>query len=87
MKVKEIMYAATATRQYTYKFNEEYNTNIEVSSEVIDGSPFVYIDFDNTPPELIFKYSFQLGGIQEYLSINRKRILPIEDYPLPSEEK
>ncbi|MFP9112389.1 hypothetical protein ACLI1A_00485 [Flavobacterium sp. RHBU_3] len=86
MKISEIMYAPMAVEQYTFKFNKENNTDISVTDEVLDGSPFVYIDFKDTTPELIFKYSYTLGEIQGYLATHQKRWLPVEDYPLPPDE-
>ncbi|GAA5083595.1 hypothetical protein GCM10023210_02410 [Chryseobacterium ginsengisoli] len=87
MKVRKIMYAPTAVTQFTYRFNKENNTDIERESvEYLDGSPFVTIDFKDTDQDLVFEYSYELGRIQNYLARIRKELLPLEDYPFPSEE-
>jgi hypothetical protein len=86
MKVTEIMYAPLAAEQLAYSFNKAYKTNIEVSDEIIEGSPFVYIDFKDTPPEIIFKYSYKLGIFQNHLATKGESLLPLKDYPLPPDE-
>ena len=49
MRIKEIVYAPTAVEQFIYKFNRTNSTSIElVKREIIDGTPFVTIDFKNT---------------------------------------
>lgn len=83
MKVTQIMYAPFAARQYTYRFNRENGTDIDVTDEVIDGSPFVYINFKNITGELVHKYSYELGQIQYYLAKRKESWLPIADYPFP----
>lgn len=83
MKVTQLVYAPTAARQYTYRFNKENNTAIEVTDEVIDGSSFIYIDFKNTSGQLIHQYSYELGRIQSYLSKKGESWLPVADYPFP----
>lgn len=87
MIVTQVMYAPIAARQYTYKFNKENRTDIEVTDEVIDGSPFVYIDFKDTKGELIHEYSYKLGQIQYYLAKRQESWLPITDYPFPPNDE
>ncbi len=86
MILKEIVYAPTAVKQLIYKFNKENLTKIEfIEAEIIDGTPFVTIDFKNTPADLIYKFGYKLGGIQEYLANKRDRWLPLDEYPFPPE--
>jgi len=86
MKAKKIMYAWAAVKQFTYKFNKENNTHIEYTSEVLDGSLFVTIDFKETPFQLIFEYTYELGRIQNHLAGKREQFLPLESYPFPPED-
>ena len=51
----------------------------------MDGTPFVTIDFKDTPPELIYKFAYRLGGVQEYLANKRDSWLPLDEYPFPPE--
>lgn len=87
MKLRKIMYAASAVTQFTYKFNKINKTNIENTDEVIEGTPFVTIDFKDTPVELMLEYTYELAGIQEYLGIKRESLLPLQDYPFPPDEE
>jgi len=87
MKLRKIMYAPSAVTQFTYRFNKENNTNIKNTDEVVDGSPFVTIEFKDTPVELILEYVYELAGIQEYLGIHRKNLLPLKDYPFPPDDE
>ncbi|WP_042722706.1 hypothetical protein [Flavobacterium sp. B17] len=64
MKTKRIIYAPSAVTKFTFKFNKENNTNIENSDEVIDVFPFVTIDFKETPFQLFFEYTYELGSLQ-----------------------
>lgn len=86
MKAKKIMYALSAVTQFTYKFNKENNTNIENTEEILDGSPFVTIDFKDTPFQLIFTYTYELGRIQYRLEKEEEEFLPLEQYPFPPDE-
>ncbi|NDV70039.1 hypothetical protein [Dysgonomonas sp. 25] len=86
MKVKQIMYAPSATKQFIYKFNNENNTNISSSSEILDGIPFVTVDLKETPPDLIFKFAYTLGSWQKALAQKGEFFLPLEDFPFPPEE-
>ncbi|MDR6919761.1 MULTISPECIES: hypothetical protein [Chryseobacterium] len=86
MKAKKIMYAWAAVIQFTYKFNKENNTHIKYTSEVLDGSLFVTIDFKETPFQLIFEYTYELGSIQNHLAGKREQFLPLESYPFPPED-
>ncbi|MEJ5102684.1 hypothetical protein [Chryseobacterium sp. MYb328] len=86
MKAKKIMYAPSAVDQFTYKFNTENNTNIEHTHEILDGSPFVTIDFKDTPFQLIFEYTFELGRIQSQLAIKDEDFLPLDSYPFPPDD-
>lgn len=81
------MYAPSAVTQFTFKFNKENNTNIENSDEVIDGSPFVTIDFKETSFQLIFEYTYELGRIQNNLAKKKESLLPLEHYPFPPEQE
>lgn len=81
------MYALTAVTQFTYKFNLENNTNIENTEEILDGSPFVTIDFKDTPFQLIFIYTYELGRIQYKLEKEGEDFLPLEQYPFPPDEE
>ncbi|WP_185289715.1 hypothetical protein [Chryseobacterium lactis] len=85
MKAKKIMYAISAVTQFTYKFNKENNTNIENTEEILDGSPFVTVDFKDTPFQLIFTYTYELGRIQYRLE-KEEEFLPLEQYPFPPDE-
>jgi hypothetical protein len=76
MKAKKIMYAISAVTQFTYKFNKENNTNIENTEEILDGSPFVTVDFKDTPFQLIFTYTYELGRIQYRLEKEEEEFLP-----------
>ena len=88
MLIKNIVYAPTAAKQFIYKFNKEYSTNIRfVDREIIDGTPFVTIDFKNTSIGLIYKFAYELGGLQEHLSSKGEDWLPLDEYPFPPEEK
>ncbi|WP_426482362.1 hypothetical protein [Chryseobacterium sp. R2ACT005] len=86
MKTTRIMYAPPAVTQFTYKFNTENNTNIENTDEIIEGSPFVTIDFKDTPFQLIFEYTYELGRIQSYLASIREQFLSLEYYPFPPDD-
>ncbi|HCN51477.1 MAG TPA: hypothetical protein DIT10_20725 [Chryseobacterium sp.] len=86
MKAKTVMYAPSAVTQFTYRFNTENHTSIEHTSEVLDGSPFVTIDFKDTPFQLIFEYTYELGIIQYQLEIEREQILPLDSYPFPPDD-
>lgn len=86
MKAKKIMYAPAAVTQFTYRFNTENHTSIEHTSEVLDGSPFVTIDFKETPFQLIFEYTFELGRIQSQLAIKDEDFLPLDSYPFPPDD-
>lgn len=86
MKAKKIMYALAGVIQFTYKFNKENNTHIEYTREILDGSLFVTIDFKETPFQLIFEYTYELGRIQNYLAGKREEFLPLESYPFPPED-
>lgn len=79
------MYAISAVTQFTYKFNKENNTNIENTEEILDGSPFVTVDFKDTPFQLIFTYTYELGRIQYRLE-KEEEFLPLEQYPFPPDE-
>ncbi len=83
MKAKKIMYTPAAVDQFTYRFNTENHTSIEHTSEVLDGSPFVTIDFKETPFQLIFEYTYELGRIQSQLAKKREQLLPLDYYPYP----
>lgn len=80
------MYAISAVTQFTYKFNKENNTNIENTEEILDGSPFVTVDFKDTPFQLIFTYTYELGRIQYRLEKEEEEFLPLEHYPFPPDE-
>lgn len=81
------MYAPVAVDQFTYRFNKEHNTNIKKDDvDYADGACFVTIDFKDTPFQLIFQYTYELGKIQYYLAKNRESLLPLEDYPFPPEK-
>lgn len=80
------MYAISAVTQFTYKFNKENNTNIENTEEILDGSPFVTVDFKDTPFQLIFTYTYELGRIQYRLEKEEEEFLPLEQYPFPPDE-
>lgn len=86
MKAKKIMYAISAVTQFTYNFNKENNTNIENTEEILDGSPFVTIDFKDTPFQLIFTYTYELGRIQYRLEKEEEEFLPVGQYPFPPDE-
>lgn len=86
MKATRIMYALAAVTQFTYKFNLENNTNIENAEEILDGAPFVTIDFKDTPFQLIFLYTYELGRIQYKLEKEEEDFLPLEWYPFPPDE-
>ncbi|REC62495.1 hypothetical protein DRF65_10405 [Chryseobacterium pennae] len=86
MKAKKIMYAPSAVEQFTYKFNTENNTNIEHTHEILDGSPFVTINFKETPFQLIFEFTFELGRIQNQLAKAREFFLPLDSYPFPPDD-
>lgn len=86
MKAKKIMSAPSAVEQFTYRFNKENNTNIEHTDEILDGSPFVTIDFKETPFQLIFEYTYELGRIQYHLEKEDKDFLPLDSYPFPPED-
>lgn len=86
MKAKRIMYAPSAVDQFTYRFNTENNTNIEYTHEILDGSPFVTIDFKETPFQLIFEYTYELGRIQSQLAEKRELLLPLDYFPFPPED-
>ncbi|KPE52818.1 hypothetical protein [Chryseobacterium indologenes] len=75
MKAKKIMFAPSAVEQFTYRFNQENNTYIEHTDEILDGSPFVTIDFKETPFQLIFEYTYELGSIQHHLEKENKDFL------------
>lgn len=79
------MYAISAVTQFTYKFNKENNTNIENTEEILDGSPFVTVDFKDTPFQLIFTYTYELGRIQYRLE-KEEEFLPLEEYAFPPDE-
>ena len=87
MKVTKIMYAPTAVTQFTYRFNKENNTHIEHTHEIIEGSPFVTIDFKETSRDLVFHYAYKLGRIQNYLAQKGEELLPLADYPFPPEKR
>jgi hypothetical protein len=72
------MYAPAAVTQFTYRFNTENHTSIEHTTEVLDGSPFVTIDFKETPFQLIFEYTYELGRIQSQLAIKDEDFLPLD---------
>ncbi|WP_129056846.1 MULTISPECIES: hypothetical protein [unclassified Chryseobacterium] len=80
------MYAISAVTQFTYNFNKENNTNIENTEEILDGSPFVTIDFKDTPFQLIFTYTYELGRIQYRLEKEEEEFLPVAQYPFPPDE-
>ena len=82
------MYAISAVTQFTYKFNKENNTNIENTEEILDGSPFVTVDFKDSPFQLIFTYTYELGRIQYRLEKEEEEeeFLPLEQYPFPPDE-
>ncbi len=80
------MYAISAVTQFTYKFNKENNTNIENTEEILDGSPFVTVDFKDTPFQLIFTYTYELGRIQYRLEKEEEEFLPLEQCPFPPDE-
>ncbi len=86
MKAKKIMSAPSAVEQFTYRFNKENSTNIEHTDEILDGSPFVTIDFKETPFQLIFEYTYELGRIQYHLEKEDKDFLPLDSYPFPPED-
>ncbi|GAA3523321.1 hypothetical protein GCM10022393_42700 [Aquimarina addita] len=86
MKVTEVMYANLAAKQYTYKFNQTYNTKVKIFLETKEGTPFVTIDFNDTPINLVFKFGYELGEIQERLTSESELMLPIDQYPLPPKE-
>lgn len=86
MKAKKIMFAPSAVEQFTYRFNQENNTYIEHTDEILDGSPFVTIDFKETPFQLIFEYTYELGSIQHHLEKENKDFLPLDYYPFPPED-
>lgn len=86
MKAKKIMYAPSAVDQFTYRFNTENNTNIEHTHEILDGSPFVTVDFKDTPFQLCFEYTFELGRIQSQLAIKDEDFLPLDSYPFPPDD-
>jgi hypothetical protein len=85
MKITEVMYANLAAKQYAHKFNQVYNTQIKVFLETKEGTPFVTIDFEDTPKNLIFKFGYELGEIQERLTSENELMLPTNQYPLPPE--
>jgi len=87
MKATRIMYAPPAVIQFTYKFNKENNTNIENTDEIIDGSPFVTIDFKETSFQLIFVYTYELGRVQSHLARIKEQFLPLEQYPFPPDDE
>jgi len=88
MKATKTMYAPVAVEQFTYRFNKEHNTNIHKDNvEYMDGACFVTIDFKETPFQLIFDYTYELGKIQNYLAKRREELLPLEDYPFPPEQE
>ena len=88
MRIKEIVYAPTAVEQFIYKFNRTNSTSIElVKREIIDGTPFVTIDFKNTKMELVYKFAYTLGSLQKYLAMKGENLLPLDEYPFPTEEK
>ena len=88
MLVTEMVYAPMATKQLIYKFNKEHKTNIEyVKTEYMDGTPFVTLDLNKTPSNLIFKFGYVLGEGQEYLATKGEELLPLKDYPFPSKEE
>lgn len=86
MKIKSAFYADIAVIQFTHWFNNQNHTEICAYAEVKGGVPFVEIDFKDTSKELIFKYSLQLGEIQNELSQKEKYSLDYLKYPLPSKE-
>jgi hypothetical protein len=83
MKITEVMYANLAAKQFAHKFNQIYNTQVKVFLETKEGTPFVTIDFGDTPENLIFKFGYELGEIQERLTSKNELMLPIDQYPLP----
>ena len=84
MIIKEVMYAPGAAKQVIHKFNNDYNTSISyIKTEVLEGTPFVHIDLDDTHPSLIFKFGFLLGELQNYLEAKGEQFLPLKTYPLP----
>ncbi|KPH14709.1 hypothetical protein AMQ68_04470 [Chryseobacterium sp. ERMR1:04] len=63
------------------------HTNIENTAEIINGSPFVTIDFKETPFQLIFVYTYELGRIQcQLVKEEEEQLLPLEWYPFPPNE-
>ncbi|WP_254556917.1 hypothetical protein, partial [Salmonella enterica] len=68
---------------FTCMFNTGMIFCIEHTSEVLDGSPFVTIDFKETPFQLIFEYTYELGRIQSQLAKKREQLLPLDYYPYP----
>ncbi|MBA6155206.1 hypothetical protein H3Z83_01525 [Tenacibaculum sp. S7007] len=86
MILKEIVYAPTAVKQLIYKFNNENLTKIEfIETEIMDGTPFVTMDFKDTPAELIYKFAYKLGSLQKYLAMKGDSWLPLDQYPFPPE--
>ncbi|MEW7280889.1 hypothetical protein ABW636_20040 [Aquimarina sp. 2201CG1-2-11] len=86
MILKEIVYAPTAVKQYIYKFNVNNSTKIElIDIDILDGTPFVTIDFKNTSAKLIYKFAYRLGTLQKHLAIKGDSWLPIDEYPFPPE--
>ena len=85
MKVTEIMFSGLAAKQYTHFFNQENGTNLKVSTEINEGICFVTIDFENTTIDLMVKFMYRMGELQEGLRNDRELMLPIRKYPLPPE--
>jgi hypothetical protein len=83
MKVTEIMFSGLAAKQYTYFFNQENGTNLKVSTETREGICFVTIDFENSSIELMVKFMYRMGELQEGLRNDRELMLPIGKYPFP----
>lgn len=88
MKIKCIVYAPTAVKQFIYKFNTNNSTKIElIKREVIDGTPFVTINFEDASVEQIFNFAYNLGSLEKYLAIKGDSWLPLDEYPFPPEKE
>jgi hypothetical protein len=83
MTITQVMFADLAAKQFAAKFNEINGTAIQVSNTIKEGTPFVTIDFLDTPKELIFTFAFELGKIQKRLERDGSLMLPVSQYPLP----
>ena len=83
----EIMFSGLAAKQYAYFFNKENGTNLKITIESKEGITFVTIDFGNTTIDLMMKFIYKMGELQEGLRSERELLLPIGKYPLPRKDE